>query len=75
MFVDCRQTTIACIGELMQPIATGAIKRVDVRGDLYDLVPSAALVRQTASEITVFKNGGGAHLDPMIASDVANAVE
>jgi ornithine cyclodeaminase/alanine dehydrogenase-like protein (mu-crystallin family) len=74
VFVDCRQTTIDCIGELMQPIAAGAITRSDIRGDLYDLIASTISMRQTSSEITVFKNGGGAHLDLMIATYIANAI-
>jgi ornithine cyclodeaminase len=72
VFVDYRDTTIDCIGDLMQPIASGALKREDVLGDLYDLVSSIEPMRQTTSEITVFKNGGGAHLDLMIATYIAN---
>ncbi|WP_164771274.1 hypothetical protein [Mesorhizobium sp. M7D.F.Ca.US.004.03.1.1] len=31
VFVDCRRTTIDCIGELMQLIAAGATIRSDIR--------------------------------------------
>lgn len=70
LFVDSRETTIGHIGELMMPIRDGVISEADVRGDLYDLVPMAASPRQGDDEITVFKNGGGAHLDLMIADYV-----
>ncbi len=64
IFVDSRETTIGHIGELMIPIKNGAIKRKDVLGDLYDLVGGAE-GRTSDKDITLFKNGGGAHLDLM----------
>ncbi len=66
LFVDSRATTIGHIGELIIPMAKGVITEADVLGDLYDLVAGRA-GRQTAEEITIFKNGGGAHLDLMTA--------
>ncbi|WP_245463953.1 ornithine cyclodeaminase [Rhizobium sp. NXC24] len=72
IYVDFRDTTIDRTGDLMQPIATGAITREDVRGDLYDLVHYSSTARLAENEITVYKNGGGAHLDLMIASYIAN---
>ena len=68
LFVDSRATTIDHIGELMIPIASGAISAQSVLGDLYDLVRPGARRRTSDDEITVFKNGGGAHLDLMIAA-------
>ena len=67
LFVDSRETTIDHIGELTIPIASGVISAEAVRGDLYDLVQGRAGGRSGAGEITVFKNGGGAHLDLMTA--------
>ncbi len=64
IFVDGFETTLDHIGELKIPLMTGAIRRQDVRGDLYDLVPGR-VGRSSDSEITLFKNGGGAHLDLM----------
>ena len=66
LFVDSRDTTLGHIGELMIPIAAGVITPDAVQGDLYDLVGDAG-GRQSAEEITLFKNGGGAHLDLMMA--------
>lgn len=73
LFVDSRDSTIGHIGELMIPMAAGVIGEEDVVGDLYDLVPGNC-GRESADEITVFKNGGGAHLDTMIATYVAGAL-
>lgn len=75
VFVDYRETTINCVGDLTQPIANGVITAADVRGDLYDLVSASVLGRENDSQITVFKNGGGAHLDLMVADYVANVVK
>jgi ornithine cyclodeaminase len=66
LFVDSRATTIGHIGELMIPMAAGVIGEADVQGDLHDLVAGRA-GRRSDDEITVFKNGGGAHLDLMTA--------
>lgn len=68
IFVDSRATTIEHIGELMIPIANGAISATDVRGDLYDLVKGGG--RTSDAEITLFKNGGGAHLDLMVGRHI-----
>lgn len=73
IFVDSRDTTIDHIGDLVIPIATGVIQRTDVLGDFYDLV-SGADGRRSQEEITVFKNGGGAHLDLMTARVIYDAV-
>ncbi len=73
LFVDSRETTLHHIGELKIPLASGVLSEGDVRGDLYDLVPEPARGRQSDDEITVYKNGGGAHLDLMIADYIARA--
>ncbi len=66
IFVDSRETTINHIGELMLPIASGAISKSDVIADYYDIA-TGTFSRTNDAEITVFKNGGGAHLDLMTA--------
>lgn len=64
IFVDSKATTIDHIGELKIPIASGAISESAILADYYDL-PSFR--RQAVDDITLFKNGGGAHLDLMTA--------
>lgn len=66
IFVDARATTIHEIGELMIPLASGIITEKDIVGDLTNLC-QGSVGRQDDREITVFKNGGGAHLDLMTA--------
>lgn len=63
LFVDSFDTTLEHIGELKEPLATGAITRDHVLADYYQL---DAFTRQSDEEITMFKNGGGAHLDLMV---------
>lgn len=67
VFVDARATTLHHIGELMAPIAAGAITEADVVADFYDLA-SGKFCRRSDDEITIAKNGGGAHLDLMTAA-------
>lgn len=66
LFVDSRETTLGHIGELMIPMSSGVIAQDDIRGDLHELVAGTA-GRRSEDEITIFKNGGGAHLDLMTA--------
>lgn len=66
LFVDSRETTLDHIGELSIPLAEGVIARDDVQADFYDL-PGGLYRRNSPDEITIAKNGGGAHLDLMTA--------
>jgi ornithine cyclodeaminase len=67
VFVDRRESAFHGVGDILQPIASGAICEADVLGDLYDLVSGKVKGRRTASDITFFKNAGGGHLDLMTA--------
>jgi ornithine cyclodeaminase len=69
VFVDSRATTIHHIGELMMPLKSGAITEANVIADYYDIA-SGTFTRHSNDEITIAKNGGGAHLDLMTASYV-----
>lgn len=72
LFVDARETTIGEIGELIIPLQSGVISEADVMGDLFDLVPGGP-GRRSDEEITIYKNGGGAHLDLMTARAIHTA--
>lgn len=72
IFVDARATTVHHIGELKDPLERGVIAESDVVADFYDLA-SGSFARQSADEITLAKNGGGAHLDLMVARYVLAA--
>lgn len=64
VFVDSLDTTVGHIGEIQIPLETGVLAREEIVADYYDL---GAFRRQSGSEITLCKNGGGAHLDLMTA--------
>ena len=67
VFVDSFDTTIGHIGEINIPLEGGTITRDHLVADYYDL---SAFTRQSDDEITLFKNGGGAHLDLMTANHI-----
>lgn len=67
VFVDSRATTVHHIGELIEPIAHGVITEADIKADFYDMA-QGAYRRTSDAEITVAKNGGGAHLDLMTSA-------
>lgn len=71
--VDNRDTTLHHIGEIKIPLETGVITTNDIIADLYQLKQGAS-VRSAPSDITVFKNGGGAHLDLMIADAILTSI-
>ena len=71
VFVDSRKTTIGEIGELVIPMEAGVISEEDVLGDFYDLCANKT-GRQNSQDITLFKNGGGGHLDLMTARHIEN---
>ena len=68
LFVDSVETTLDHIGELKIPLASGAIRRDHVLGDYY--TPSA--FQRAPDDITICKNGGGAHLDLMTCRYILN---
>ncbi len=74
LFVDSRATTIGHIGEIQIPLDDGIITETDILGDFYDL-PAGAYARRSDDEITVAKNGGGAHLDLMTAKYILSVAQ
>lgn len=69
LFVDSRATTLHHIGELIDPLSSGAITEADVLADFYD--DPSLYARRSDDDITIAKNGGGAHLDLMTATYIA----
>jgi ornithine cyclodeaminase len=67
IFVDRRESAFCGVGDILQPIASGAIRETDVLGDLYDLVGGTVHGRRSPTDITFFKNAGGGHLNLMTA--------
>lgn len=71
VFVDARATTLHHIGEMIEPLASGAITEADIVADFWD--DPALFARRSDEEITIAKNGGGAHLDLMTAMYIQRA--
>ncbi|AHM03531.1 Ornithine cyclodeaminase [Roseibacterium elongatum DSM 19469] len=74
IFLDSRDTVLGHIGELKIPLEAGVIAESDVVADYYDF-PGGAFARRSAEDITLFKNGGGAHLDLMVARYILDVVQ
>lgn len=70
LFVDNKDAAIGGCGELVDAFMAGKASEETIEGDLYDLV-SKDLRRRTPTEMTVYKNVGGGHLDLMTAEFVA----
>jgi ornithine cyclodeaminase/alanine dehydrogenase-like protein (mu-crystallin family) len=62
VFVDSYATTMNHIGELKIPLEAGVISPDHIVADYYEL---DLFQRGSDDDITLFKNGGGAHLDLM----------
>ena len=69
LYVDLVETAMLT-GELIQPIASGAMTADDIVADLYELCQGTKPGRQSSEAITIFKNGGGGHLDLMTANHI-----
>jgi len=62
LFIDEALNLDLC-GDLIDPIARGVIPRSKVEDDLYGLCRADRGPKRGPDEITLFKNGGGGHLD------------
>lgn len=67
VFVDSYDTTVGHIGELRIPLESGAIARDHLVAEYYQM---DRFKRLSGDEITLFKNGGGAHLDLMTSRHI-----
>ncbi len=70
VFVDSFDTTVDHIGEIKTPLDTGAITRDHLIADFYQ---PERFRRLSPKDITLFKNGGGAHLDLMTSRYILDA--
>lgn len=75
VFVDRLHSAFAGVGDILQPIASGALTREAIRGELADLAAGRVPGRRSEDEITLYKNAGGAHLDLMTCEVVFKAME
>lgn len=63
LFVDSRWFAIEQPGDLGDPLRRGVITREDIEADLFELCRDGYEIKRQPDDITLFKNGGGAHLD------------
>lgn len=63
LFVDSRWFAVDQPGDLGDPLRRGVIAREDIEADLFELCRDGYDVKRRPDDITLFKNGGGAHLD------------
>ncbi|MHC8361956.1 ornithine cyclodeaminase family protein [Pseudomonas sp. LS2P72] len=68
IFVDDRSTAYVS-GDIHIPLTLGAISETQIEGDLYDICQDEGFSR-APSDITVYKNAGGAHFDLVISQFV-----
>lgn len=73
--VDRLHSAFAGVGDILQPIASGALRKEDIQGELADLATGRIPGRQAAEDITLYKNAGGAHLDLMTCEVVFRLLE
>ena len=67
LYVDSRWSAVEDCGEIVQALQTGQISMDDITADAFQLSRGERPGRQVASDVTVYKNGGGGHLDLMVA--------
>jgi ornithine cyclodeaminase len=60
IFVDTRAGAFGEAGDILQPLATGAIGKEAVLGDLFDLTRGSVSGRTAPEDITLFKSVGAA---------------
>jgi ornithine cyclodeaminase len=70
IFVDSRMAPLQESGDLVIPILAGLISPDDVAADLYQLCRGERAGRTSDDQITIFENGGGGHLDLMVAGHI-----
>ena len=63
LFVDSRWFAIDQPGDLGDPLRRGIITRDKIEADLFDLCAAGHRFERLPEDVTLFKNGGGAHLD------------
>ena len=68
IFVDSYDAAVDECGDLVIPLESGLITEQDIRADLFQLCRGDHPGREDPSQITLFENGGGGHLDLMTAT-------
>lgn len=67
VFVDSRWSAVEDCGEIVSALRSGALTKREILADNFQLARGEHPGRTGQSEITLYKNGGGGHLDLMVA--------
>jgi alanine dehydrogenase len=70
VYCDTRAGAMKEAGDLVQPLANGALQSEDVLGDLFDMAAGDCPLRGSADDITYFKSAGTA-LEDLAAAKLA----
>lgn len=65
IFVDSRDAAVHECGDLVIPLESGLITEQDIQADLFELCGGRHPGRRDRTQITMYENGGGGHLDLM----------
>lgn len=74
LFTDSRALCRDC-GDFSSPVNAGLIGWSDIRADLFELCDGRRPGRLSPSEITLFKNAGGGHLDLFTAQYLLTCIQ
>ncbi|MEO0618275.1 MAG: ornithine cyclodeaminase family protein [Pseudomonadota bacterium] len=75
LFVDSPWSALHDNGEIAVALESGALSRDAIIADHFDFAHGRHVGRASADQITVFKNGGGGHLDLMVAQHLVAMAE
>lgn len=67
LFADTLRFTVTACGDFADPVARGVVAAEAIEGDLFGLCSGRVAGRRSVADLTVFKNGGGGHLDLIVA--------
>ena len=75
LVVDSRDQAISTYGDIIIPIREKAIEKTDIRAELGELLTGKYSIHPSSNDITLFKSGGLAVLDAMVADHIISRVE
>ena len=75
LVVDSRDQAISTYGDVVIPIREKAIEKTDIRAELGELLIGKYSIHPGSNDITLFKSGGLAVLDAMVADYIVSRVE
>lgn len=75
VFVDSPWSALKDNGEIAGALASGALAKGDILADNFDFARNKHTGRTYDDQITLYKNGGGGHLDLMVAQILCPLVD